>query len=234
MRRPSSASSDGVPLQPGQVEAACRLHSRLKQWQLSESALLQLHERVPGFDAEASLLKTVAVNAIYGTQVYATVRMAGWVEEVMKESPRLTGPELVEKIAALPKRDDEEKSRTFISFTAKFCHFFVDPERYPIYDEAARSALKLHLGSAYDSNTKHPYIAFCDNLFKLRELSRLNLSMRELDHYLWLTGMYMRWLKQRDHSSPLVNDELLRLFIKPGQDGGDLEALLPPVLWRAD
>ena len=44
-----------VPLKTFQIEAASRLHARLKQWQISDKALKRLAERCPGFDAEVTL-----------------------------------------------------------------------------------------------------------------------------------------------------------------------------------
>lgn len=46
-------------------------------------------------------------------------------------------------------------------------------------------------------------------------------------------GMYMRWLKQRDHRQPLVNEELLQFFKNPGPSASDLDAMLPSGLKRA-
>jgi hypothetical protein len=223
---------DPIPLKPSQVEAACRLHSHLLQWQRSESALTQLREKFPGFDSVACLLKTVAVNAIYGTQVYAIVPMADKVEQAMSKDLSQAGPELVERIAALQLNDGATK-RLFVSFAAKFCHFFVDEERFPIYDEAARSTLRLHLGGAYGSNTKHPYVAFCENFGKVHlQVKPTCRTSRDLDHYLWLVGMYRRWLKQREQENPVVNKELLDLFSNPGPYAPDLHALLPTGIER--
>lgn len=226
MRRRSSVTAQGEPLSSSQVEAACRIHDRLKQWQLSEQALLQLRERMPGFDATACLLKSVAVNAIYGTRVFAIVRMAQWVEKIMAK-PDEAVPNLVETMANLPKKHGEKKERSFTSFAAKFCHFFVDEERFPIYDEAARNTLKRHLGKDYVDKKEQLYVAFCGNFSELFNRSGLTCRSRELDHYLWLTGMYQRWLKNRDKPSPLVNEELLKLFKAPGGSAADLDALLP-------
>jgi len=64
------------------------------------------------------------------------------------ESVNMRNPsrELVDTIAALPSKKGQTK-RKRTSFAAKFCHFFVDKDRFPIYDDAARKAIKLHLGS---------------------------------------------------------------------------------------
>ena len=149
-----------VPLTQQQVKSACQLHDRLKQWKRSDDALLRLHTSLPGFGAAECLLKCVAVNTLYGTQVLAIIRMADHVcnQLAIGQDPRRS-PELVERIATLPTTGDET-IRHFISFAAKFCHFFVDPEEFPIYDEAARDVLKLHLGkSAIINDSISPYRA---------------------------------------------------------------------------
>jgi hypothetical protein len=68
-----------VPLSQQQVDSAWGVHQTLKQWRLSETVLEKLNDKFPGFSDEACLLKTVALNAIYGTQLFATVRMANRV-----------------------------------------------------------------------------------------------------------------------------------------------------------
>ena len=51
-----------VPLSMSQIEAANRLHRQLSHWQVTDRALHSLHDRFPGFDIDATLLKVVAVN----------------------------------------------------------------------------------------------------------------------------------------------------------------------------
>lgn len=224
-----------VPLKQKQVDAACRLHQRLDQWRLSDAALKRLHDTLPGFDAETCLLKSIAINALYGAQVFAIVRMAEHVQEVLSQTNTATAdPNLVERIAALPAHAGEE-SRQFVSFAAKLCHFFVDAERFPIYDEAARNVIKLHLGvGKYDNSKAHPYVAFCRNFRCLRDEAGLKGHGRELDRYLWITGMYMKWQKLRRKKSEKMNAELRRLFERPSREvAAELDALLPSVLDRA-
>ena len=67
-----------VPLYKRQIDAAGKLRQNLQQWQKSDAALVALHKKFPGFTPEACLLKSVAVNAIYGTNVLAIVRVARW------------------------------------------------------------------------------------------------------------------------------------------------------------
>ena len=56
-----------VPLTMTQIEAANRLHGKLLQWQVTDRALYILQVNLPGFDIEATLLKVVTVNQLYGT-----------------------------------------------------------------------------------------------------------------------------------------------------------------------
>lgn len=224
-----------VPLTQAHVNTACQFHESLKQWKLSDAALIRLREAVPGFDAEACLLKSIAVNSLYGTQVLAIVRMADHIKKTMAQTlPALVGPELVKAIAALPVSEGETPRRS-VSFAAKFCHFFVDEERFPIYDEAARNAIKLHLGpSAVAAEGSNPYQAYCQNLELLRSEAGLNGPGRHLDRYLWIVGMYIKWLTVRRKAKQPMNVELRTLFETPSREVAiALDALLPSTLDRA-
>lgn len=223
-----------VALSESQIESARRMFASMPRWQLAEGALVTLAEAMPAFDPHACLVKTVAVNSMFGTQVLATMRMSEWVHELLRNGRQWEhGIELVETMAALkPKEGD--KPRVFTSFAAKFCHFFVDDARFPIYDDAARQALKLHLGKDYREDPKHPYTSFCTNFEELRGLAGVTTKPRDLDRYLWLTGMYMRWQKERrKKSKPRVNEELLNLLNAPSPEfAALLDAMLPATLTR--
>jgi hypothetical protein len=132
-----------VPLTPKQIQIAGELHDTLEQWRLSDNALRRLHRALPEFDEEACLLKSVAVNQLYGTQVLAIIPMARNVQRVLSE-PGATekGTDLVDQIATLKLND---KTRHCTSFAAKFCHFFVDENGFPIYDDAAKQASSFTL-----------------------------------------------------------------------------------------
>jgi len=225
-----------VALSESQIESARRMFAYMPRWRLAEVSLTKLSDAMPGFDLQASLLKTVAVNAIFGTQVLATMRMAEWVHELLGGGGEALehGPKLVESMAAL-KPNNGDKVRMFTSFAAKFCHFFVDAERYPIYDDAARQALRLHLGKDYREDPKQPYTSFCANFENLRSTANLNANPRDLDRYLWLTGMYLRWQKERQNNSKSrVNEELRDHFESPNAiTAAEIEALLPASIDRA-
>src|SRR5436853_7873175 len=104
-------TSLAVQLAMTQIEAANRLHGKLLQWQVTDRALHTLQENLPGFDIEATLLKVVAVNQLYGTNVYAVVRMAQHVTEVMQDAEGMEDADLIEELASLTGR----KHRSFAS-----------------------------------------------------------------------------------------------------------------------
>src|SRR5690242_13135370 len=104
-----------MPLTQNQIDAARRLHERLDQWRLSDAALRRLHETFSGFEIEACVLKSVAINALYGTQVFAIVRMAQHVETIFRRTETaMIGVDLVELIAALPQTS-KTTVRRFVS-----------------------------------------------------------------------------------------------------------------------
>jgi hypothetical protein len=214
-----------VPLTQAQVDAANRLYGKLAQWVLTDSALLALAKVFPDFGPEASLLKVAAVNQLYGTNLYAVVRMAEHVNSVMASAdPVVEGSALVERIAALPKGANATRQPRSTSLASKLAHFFIDAERFPIYDSYAVQMVRYHLGPrecVRDEN--HLYRAYVDNLGRLREQSGLVWSGRQLDRYLWLAGQYRKW--RRNPQAP-INTEVARLFTAPAEGArADLMAL---------
>src|SRR5437867_9794261 len=118
----------GHPLAATQIRLAARLYERLPDWAVTDHALAALAAAFPDFGREAVLLKVAAVNQLYATQVWAVGRMYEHVLAVMSTPwKHLPAEALVERLATVP-------GRTHTSFAAKFCHFFIDGERFPIYD----------------------------------------------------------------------------------------------------
>lgn len=196
-----------VPLSLAQIDAANTLHEQLLQWQVTDKAFLMLHERFPDLDIESTLLKVAAVNQLYGTNVYAVDRMATHIIEVLQQQDHLDDVDLVEKIASL-----YNSKRKHISFASKFAHFFIDKERFPIYDRFAIDMVKFHLGQQVKVKDKEqPYRLFCQKLAILKELvSTQGLCTYEsLDRYLWLTGLYKEY---KTKAKPKINREVEALF----------------------
>lgn len=94
-----------VSLSMSQIEAANRLHEKLLQWKITDDALNALKDRFPGFDIESSLLKVAAVNQLYGTKVFAVVRMAQHIKNVMPGEGNIADVDFVEKLAKPPNME---------------------------------------------------------------------------------------------------------------------------------
>ena len=205
------------PLTQDQVDATNRLYLLCPGWKLSTEALDELATRLPEFDARTVLLKAVAVNALYSTNVMAIARMADYIRLVLSSTSKETaGPELVEAMAALPKTKSQKLARNHSSFASKFANFFIDSDRFPILDKYSELMVSYHLGRTNIlRDTRHRYIAYTKNLERLREATSLHCSGRELDRYLWLAGEYRTWLKNPTAS---INTELHLLFTEPSAD----------------
>jgi hypothetical protein len=110
------------------------------------------------------------------------------------------------------------------------CHFFVDPDTYPIYDSYCRDMIALHLGKgAYALDDQNPYRGFMANILNLRQLSGLNATLRDLDRYLWLGGQYRAWLQSDGVGQ--TNAELRSLFeSEDSRIQSQLTELLPAAL----
>jgi hypothetical protein len=218
-----------VPLSPEQIAAAGRLHAQFPEWFAIDRALLALGERFPDFGLESALLKVAALNQLYGTNVYAVVRMARHVVSTIERSRQVADSvTLVEHLALLPTASPSERPRRFTSFASKFCHFYVDRDRYAIYDSYAIKTLAYHLGAKQAVHDEaHPYRAFLQNLDHLRDRAGITCSLAELDRYLWLAGSYRAL---RANPAAQVNAELKRGFTAPSPAMQAHLALLAPDL----
>ncbi|MGH9773866.1 MAG: hypothetical protein ACRD50_02845 [Candidatus Acidiferrales bacterium] len=198
-----------VPIELEQIAAARRLHQRLDQWQSIDKALASLALQFPGFSLEESLLKATCVNALYGTNVLAIHRLAKHITEVLKNVDLISaGPELVEELAVPPR--GHGKVHRHHSFASKFAHFFIDSERFPIKDSYAVEMVKFHLGlKSMEIDPKRPYVAFWKNHRRLKEELSFSVSNPDLDHYLWIAGLYMKY---RKNTQADINREVHDLF----------------------
>jgi hypothetical protein len=196
----------------------------LPKWAATDRAFERLGQHF-GWDREGCILKAAAINDLYSTRVYAIWRMAEHLMNLMVDPPNDPAT-LVEKIASLPEDDGTAPRKHFWSFASKICHFFVNGDRYPIYDSFCRDIILYHLGrNLYSIDTDNPYRAFITNLNRLQELSGLSVTLRDLDRYLWLTGQYREWLKKGDKAQ--LNSELRSLF----EDGNTAVRQLLAILW---
>jgi len=212
-----------IPVTQSQIDAAARLHSRLPQWASTDRAFERLSRHF-AWDLEGCILKAAAINDLYSTNVYAIWRMAEHLHNVMKAPPEAP-EELVAAIASLPDEDGTVRRRHW-SFASKICHFFVNGDRFPIYDSFCRDMIAHHLGHVAslpdDGNT---YRVFINSVERLRGESGLSVSLRDMDRYMWLAGQYRQWQKHGDEFP--TNGELRTLFSSPDPEiKQELSALL--------
>ena len=67
-----------------------------------------------------------------------------------------------------------------------------------------------HLGDqGFVRDTDNPYKAFVANFHRLKQVAGLECKTRELDHYLWLAGMYRKW---RSKPGAHIGNEVASLF----------------------
>jgi hypothetical protein len=197
-----------TPVTQSQIDAANTLHHRLPKWAATDRAFERLGQHF-GWDHEGCILKATAINDLYSTRVYAIWRMAEHLMNVMVSPPDAPAS-LVEAIACLPD-DDGSIARKHWSFASKIGHFFVDGDRFPIYDSFCRDMIAHHLGKGgCVSDAGNPYRAFIANLECLRKASGLSATLRDLDRYLWLTGQYRELLVKGEGAQ--LNSELRLLF----------------------
>src|SRR3990172_2016078 len=81
------------------------------------------------------LIKATALNSLYNTNIYATVKLAKHILNKNIDAKLRDGsPELVDEIAHV---EINGKLRNNYSFASKYCHWH-QPEMYPIYDSTAK------------------------------------------------------------------------------------------------
>ncbi len=226
--RAVTANDGKAKLTEEQIAAAGALHAMLTQWRLTDEALRRLQDALPAFGPEESLLKVVAINALYGTNVFALVRAAMHVRSVLATADLATaGPELVESLADIPTTSGG-RVRRYVSFASKFAHFFISPDRFPIHDSYAERMMLLHVGPSAARDPARRYEAFVANLDTLNREHALRSTYRELDRYLWLAGLYRAYVEGKR----ALNAEVLRIFEQPSPDQQRLLQVLYPARGR--
>jgi hypothetical protein len=188
---------------------------------------------MPGRDQESILVKVATLNQLYGTNVYAVVRMAEHIVSVWASDPDWTYA-TVERVAALPPSETQKRARRHRSFASKFAHFFVDAKRFPLYDSYAVKMLRVHLGKgALAAATSPTYGSFADAFFRLRDESGLRCRVVELDKYLWLAGQHCT-LARGGRAAEILSPEVVKFFRLKEQHDRQLVAALVGEAGRAD
>ena len=206
-----------ISLTEAEIDRANRLFEMAEGWSATVKAMDLIRERIPGFDLPACLVKFAAVNTLYGTKVFAAIRMAKHIRSVMPDvAADSPGPELVDLLSELPAEDGEKMTPRFTSFASKFAHFFVSPETFPILDSFVEVSLKHHLGKGYSYQPGERYQRFFERVERLRGCNGLkHVPYRSLDGYLWVKGQWLTWCKSnRENKEATINTEIKQLFLK--------------------
>jgi hypothetical protein len=211
-----------IPLGVEQIKAASRLYARTVRWQRADRALKLLRERFPDFGAEATLLKAIALDALYGTNIHGIAQVAEFMEQTLAGTDLATaGAELVEALANVPISRMERRPRHGHTFASRFAHFFIDSERFPILDHYANEMLSIHLGHGQIlQDLKAPYMAFIRNIERLETSAGVQVRRRSLDLYMLIAGQYRAFQQGRGAE---IDAELRELF----QAGCDELKILP-------
>jgi len=136
--------------------------------------------------------KVCVINSIYGTNIYATLKMAKHIHSLKIDHMLETGdPSVVEKIANLEVTPG--KIRCFYSFATKYSNWH-QPDKFPIFDSIVEKFL-LQANKAYKFSPVHKradlrafpkYKYFIDNFISQFGLQEFNY--KEIDMALWQYG----------------------------------------------
>ncbi len=158
---------------------------------VAERALARLFATYPSNAVrEEILLKVVAVNQLYGTQVYAVRELADHIHGLEIDGLLRDGaPEAVELIAGF---EIKGRPRRLYSFATKYCSWHA-PERFPIYDSFVDRSLWLYrqqtgFSKLQRANLRH-YALFREAVNDFRTYFNLTgVGVKELDKALWMLG----------------------------------------------
>jgi hypothetical protein len=183
------------------VRAACEEFDRDNS--LVEQSLSELFRQYPtNTDLRHVLLKVVALNALYSTQIHVYARIVPNVLDVAEHIQRnaeeidsalaIGSPEVVDRIAAV--NAPEKKSRWFFSFATKYCSF-QRPEFYPIWD----SRVDRYICSLKAQPQFAEFFGTGEDRWRYSEFRRLitvfrgtfglgSFSFKEIDKFLYTYG----------------------------------------------
>lgn len=171
----------------------------LNQWQslanytLQDSALNKLFlELVPNnTDICDVLLKSVALNDFYSTNIFAIYPVADHIIKIPKIDERLKVGDIM-LVDELKKVTIQNKEKNFYSFATKYCSHH-NPLDFPIYDSYVEKVLIYFNGIYHFSNFKKSelkeYVKFKNILLDFQKFFELQeFNLRQIDRYLWLLG----------------------------------------------
>jgi hypothetical protein len=143
-------------------------------------------------DPRHVLLKVVAVNSLYYTNIYAVQAVASHILKHASEIDDALGNNCIEIVDRVAKVEIKDKTYNFFSFASKYCHWH-KPEFYPIYDSRVERCLAHHQKRSPLTSWTHSdhwdYPRFHRIICEFRSVHGLDaLSFKQLDEMLYTEG----------------------------------------------
>jgi hypothetical protein len=177
---------------PQEVDSAC---AEFDSSDAADSALFELIRWAPkNVDPRHVLLKVVALNRLYSTQIFAVYDMARHIHgmgETVDRALETGDPRIVEMIAEVQIASNQ-KIRNCFSFASKYCSLH-RPDAYPIYDSRVYRYLRyLESRDNFKMCVKRAawtYSEFKVDIEQLRVRYGLDAyTFKQLDKFFWTHG----------------------------------------------
>ena len=177
------------------VQAACEEFDQENL--IVEQALKELFSQYPGNSYHPHvLLKVVALNRLYSTQIFAVHDVARHIHQQAQNvdsALAIGSPEIVDKIAKVTI-STTGKERTSYSFATKYCSWH-NPVSYPIWDSRVdrylRSLKQTPFARFLSANPDlwDYYQEFVGIMTAFRDFYDLrSFTFKEIDKFLWSQG----------------------------------------------
>jgi hypothetical protein len=176
------------------VGAACKQFD--KENAVTEEALNDLFSQYAGNDNHPHiLLKVVALNRLYSTQIFAVHDVASHIHQLREIDYALAkgSPEIVDKIAKVTI-SATGKQRSNFAFATKYCSWH-NQASYPIWDSRVAMYLWCLRGTSFarflgsKPDLWDYYKEFVKTMTAFRDFYNLgSFTFKQIDKFLWLEG----------------------------------------------
>lgn len=174
---------------PSSVRDACDRFDNNK-YAFVDRALAELFGQYPTNDDEAHvLLKVVALNELYSTNIYAVADVACLIYEHRQEVDGALNPPSPEAVDQIVELLFCGMKRHFWAFATKYCSWH-RPESYPIWDANVARYLRSLKGSPFTRPEDWTrYSQFVDLMQQFKNFYNLGeFTFKQIDKFLWLSG----------------------------------------------
>lgn len=161
--------------------------------ELADRTLDRLFKQFPeNKNIEEILLKVVAINALYSTNIFNIYAVAKHIHQAAIDEGLVRGdPAIVGKIAiGHGIKSLNNKDRNFYSFATKYCSWH-NPDDYPIFDSYIEKLLKAYrqIDFQFQGNDLKNYEKFKNILSSFQSCFNLkHYNFKQIDKFLWMYG----------------------------------------------